>query len=269
MAALNFLFWNAGKRYVDTELVELIVNTQANFVALAEYVGNGFDLIRLLSARGVNYHSIPTVGCERIKIFTDITPSGIKHGREADRYSIKELQVPGMTPLLVGLVHLRSKLYANDGDQQASAMFFRNDIESAEAESGHKNTIIFGDFNMNPFDTGMISAISLNSLPSLRIAKNGSRFIEGREHSFFYNPSWNLLGDLDDTPGTYFHSSPSHLSHYWNTLDQVIVRPAIADRFQTASLKILKKAGEHSLVNHDGRPSVSDHLPIFFCMDIA
>jgi endonuclease/exonuclease/phosphatase family metal-dependent hydrolase len=159
-------------------------------------------------------------------------------------------------------------LYADEDAQHISTIFFKQDIELAEAESGHKNTIIFGDFNMNPFDKGMVSVVSLNSLPSLKIAKNGSRVFQGREHSFFYNPSWNLLGDLDDSPGTYFHGSPSSLSHYWNILNQVIVRPTIADRFQTASLKILKNAGSHSLVNPDGKPSVSDHLPIFFCMDI-
>ncbi len=81
-------------------------------------------------------------------------------------------------------------------------IFFKQEIELAEEESGHKNTVIFGDFNMNPFDKGMISAAALNSLPSLRIAKNESRIIQGPKHSFFYNPSWNLLGDLDDTPGT-------------------------------------------------------------------
>ncbi len=267
-AKLNFLFWNTGKRHVDAEVAELIVSTQANFVAIAEYAGNGFDLLRLLSARGVDYYTVPSIACERIKIFTDLKPSAVKHKREADRYTIKELHIAGMRPLLVGLVHLSSKLYADADDQLYRAMFFKNEIELAEAEAEHKNTIIFGDFNMNPFDKGMVSAAALNSLPCQRTAKRESRVIQGRKHSFFYNPSWNLLGDLNDTPGTYFHSSPSYLSHYWNTLDQVIVRPAIADWFQKASLKIMKSAGANSLVNRDGKPSVSDHLPIFFCIDI-
>ncbi len=265
---MNFIFWNVGKNSVDAELVELIINTQANFVALAEYVGDEFNLLRLLSSRGVDYHSVPSIACKRIKIFTDLNPSVIRHKREADRYTIKELRVVGMEPILIGLVHLPSKLHTDDDDQLHSAMFFKQDIEAAEIEAGHKNTIIFGDFNMNPFDKGMVSAVALNSLPCLKTAKRESRVIQGREHSFFYNPSWNLLGDRDDIPGTYFHSSPSYQSHYWNTLDQVIIRPGIADRFHKTSLKILKSAGINSLVNLAGKPSVSDHLPIFFCMDI-
>jgi len=266
---LNFLFWNAGNRQIDTELAELIVSTHANFVSVAEYAGSGRDLLRLLWQRGLDYYSIPTIACQRIRIFTDFTPGAVKHKREADRYTIKELRMAGMRPLLVGLVHLPSKLHAAEDDQAWGASFFKQEIELAEADAGHKNTIIFGDFNMNPFDKGMVSAPALNSLPCLRTAKRESRVIGGRDHSFFYNPSWNLLGDLDDTPGTYFHSSPHYLSHYWNTFDQVIVRPAIADGFQKASLKILKSAGATSLVNLDGKPLVSDHLPIFFCLDIT
>jgi endonuclease/exonuclease/phosphatase family metal-dependent hydrolase len=250
------------------ELAELIVNTHENFVALAEYIGDGFGLLRLLWARGVDFYQVPSIGCERISIFTDLKPSAVNHRREADRYTIKEIHIAGRRPLLVGLVHLPSKLHTADDDQLYSAMFFKVEIEAAEAEAGHKNTIIFGDFNMNPFDKGMVSAAALNSLPSLMTAKRESRVFQGRECSFFYNPSWILLGDLDDTPGTYYHNAPSHLSHYWNTLDQVIVRPAIADGFQKASLKILKSTGATSLVSRSGKPSVSDHLPIFFCLDI-
>ncbi len=76
---MNFLFWNAGKHHVDTELAELIVSTQANFVAIAEYAGDGFDILRLLAAKGTDYYTVPSIACERIKIFTDFSPSVVKH----------------------------------------------------------------------------------------------------------------------------------------------------------------------------------------------
>lgn len=266
---LNFLFWNTGKKDINTHIADLIATTNANFVAIAEYEGDSIELLRYLTNKGLNFHAVPIIGCERIQIFSDINPSGIKHKREGDRYTIKELHIAGSLPLLVGLVHLPSKLHADEDHQLHSSIFFKQEIELAEKEAGHSNTIIFGDFNMNPFDKGMMSAAAMNSLPCLKTSKKMSRKIEGREHSFFYNPSWNLLGDLDEMPGTYFHGSPSYLSHYWNTLDQVIVRPSIGNKFDKSSLTIIKNTGIKPLINKKGRPSVSDHLPIFFTMQIS
>jgi hypothetical protein len=261
---LNFIFWNTGRNGVEADVADLIVSTKADFVALAEYAADSAKIIAMLHGRGVNYHAVPTIGCERIKILASLELGEIAHKREADRYSIVELRAKGAAPVLIALVHLPSKLHAADVDQLQDCIFFKLELEAAERDAGHANTIVLGDFNMNPFDQGMVSAAAMNSLPCLKTAKRETRVVSGKSHSFFYNPSWNLLGDLDDSPGTYFNRSPHYLSHYWNMLDQVVIRPSIADRFDKASLRILRTTGTKSLVNDNGRPSVSDHLPIFF-----
>lgn len=262
------MFWNAGKKKVNADITELILDTNTNFLALAEYSDDSTELLNLLFKRGLEFYSIPLIGCDRIKIFSDIKPSKFKLNREADRYTILELNVNHL-PILVGLVHLPSKLYKSDDDQCHNATFFKQDIELAEAAAGHTNTIIFGDFNMNPFDKGMIAAGAINSVPCLKTSEKVDRVIEGRKHSFFYNPSWSLLGDADDNPGTYYHNSPSTLSHYWNTLDQVVIRPSIGNMFNKKSLKTIKKTSKKSLVSSVGKPDISDHLPIFFSMDLT
>ena len=265
---LKCLFWNSGRNSPNTEIAALALDTGANFIVLAEYPGTNTDLIREFSNVGLNFFAVPILGCQRLIIFTTFSISKIKHKREADRYTIKELTLPGKLPLLIGLVHLPSKLHSEDIDQLHSAIFFRQEIELAETEAKHNNTLIFGDFNMNPFDDGMMSAAAMNSLPCLVTAKKESRIKEGRSHSFFYNPSWNILGDFLGPPGTYFHSSPGYLSHYWNTLDQVILRPSIAARFIKQSLAVKTMAGQDSLINAAGRPTVSDHLPLYFELDL-
>lgn len=266
---LKCLFWNVGGANVEAELPALIASTEANFVALAEYYEETSALLRALSDRGLIFFSIPVLGCERIKLFVSFEPDAIEFSREADRYTIRNVKLPGKIPLLVGVVHLRSKLHAGDLTQAFGAQFFKNDIEEAEQDVGHANTVIFGDFNMNPFDHGMMAAAALNSLPCLKTAQRGKRKLEGRNHSFFYNPSWNLLGDFRGSPGTFFLNAPEQRSDYWNLLDQMILRPSIADRLDKQSLRVVLRAGEIDLLKKNGRPAVSDHLPIFFSLNIG
>lgn len=265
---LKCLFWNAGRKLPDMEIASLATSTDANVIALAEYGGDGKSLLHALHGSKNSFYIVPTIGCERIRLLTVFKPNLIKHRREADRYTIKEIMIPGVSRLLLCIAHLPSKLHANDVDQLHSASYFKQDIEMAEAEANHSNTIVFGDFNMNPFDDGMISAAAMNSLPCLSTARREKRIISGRSHSFFYNPSWNLLGDFNGAPGTFFHKSPGYLGHYWNTLDQVMLRPAIAHQFDKTSFEILTKAGTHSLGNGNGYPTVSDHFPIFFSINL-
>ncbi len=266
---MNFLFWNVGKRSLGSVLLSLVQSTKANVLALAEHEDDDHAFLRALNEREINYFALPTIGCTRIKVFTDVEPSCFRPKREADRYSIREFSKPGYQSFLLALVHLPSKLYMSEQDQLHEAIYFRQEVEVAERESKNTNTIIVGDFNMNPFEPGMISATAMHSLPCLRTAKSGSRFIKGREHSFFYNPTWNLFGDLDGVPGTYYYASSSYTSFYWNMLDQVVLRPSIADRLDKRSLRIITKAGEVDLLDRNGRPAVSDHLPIFFTLDLS
>lgn len=265
---LKCLFWNTGRNRLIAEVVALAEHTDANVIALAEHPGDGLDVLRQLDLGNLDFHLVPSIGCERIKLFTRFPIAHITHGPESNRYTIKELTIPGTEPILICLAHLPSKLHAEPVDQLHEATYFRRDIEAAEAFSNHQNTIVLGDFNMNPFDDGMVSAAALNAVPSLELAKKETRVIGGRTHKFFYNPMWNLLGDFSGAPGTYFHSSPGYLSHYWNLLDQVLIRPAIADRLDRESLCVLTQAGSSSLIAPDGRPKTSDHLPIYFSLNL-
>lgn len=265
---LKCLFWNAGRKTPDDEIVELAASTGSNILALAEYAGDGITLLRKLVGRGLDFYLVPTIGCKRIRLLTTFSSSHVEHGPESDRFTIKELALPGLQRVLLCLVHLPSKLHASDLDQLHTAWYFKQDIESAEVTSRHQNTVVIGDFNMNPFDDGMLSAAAMNSVPSLALAKAETRVVQGREHSFFYNPTWNLLGDFGKVPGTYFHGSPGYLSQYWHLLDQVLLRPCIADRLDKSSLRVITEAGTIPLLSVTGRPSISDHLPLYFSLNL-
>ena len=82
----------------------------------------------------------------------------------------------------------------------------------------------------------------------------------------FYNPMWNFLGDFKEPYGTYYYSSSDAVNPYWNVYDQVIIRPALRQRFIDESLKILTGTNEISLLDSEKHPDcyISDHLPIMF-----
>ena len=73
------------------------------------------------------------------------------------------LKHPFGRELLIVAVHLPSKLYQTDDDQAFYARRLSEEISEQEKEIGHNRTMVIGDFNMDPFETGMILADGLHA----------------------------------------------------------------------------------------------------------
>lgn len=125
---------------------------------------------------------------------------------------------------------------------------------------------------MNPFEAGVVSAAGLHGVMSRRIAQRGARVIQKRKWPFFYNPMWSLLGDESPgPPGTYYYTRPEHKVFFWNMFDQVLIRPDLLHLFNSEDLEILQSDGDISFLSSRGLPDrnvASDHLPIFFKLDL-
>ncbi len=122
---------------------------------------------------------------------------------------------------------------------------------------------------MNPFESGMSQANGFHAVSTKRIAERASTKILNKTHSFFYNPSWSLMGDLISEPaGTYYYNKSGYDSFYWNLFDQVILRPSMIKHFDNDSYNILTDCSiQDSLLSVSGLPDrikYSDHLPIKF-----
>ena len=265
---MKFLFWNTGGNCVDDILVQIIKHETIDVAILAEFVAEALGLLHALNIQGLDFYEIAQVGCKRIHVFSRFPPSSFKHGAETDYYTIKELKSPGNEDILMALVHFPSKLYMSESDQLQESIIFKRELEKAEVVHGNSNTIIVGDFNMNPFELGMISASAIHSLPCAISAKRGNRVVKGREYSMFYNPMWNLFGDNDNSPGTYYYAPAGHSVYFWNILDQVVLRPCLIDRFDRNSLHIVTRVADYNLVDEQYRPNISDHLPISFALNM-
>jgi hypothetical protein len=144
-------------------------------------------------------------------------------------------------------------------------------ITAEEDKVGHRRTVLVGDFNMNPFEAGLVGAAGLHSVMSRQVASRLVRTVQDREYRFFYNPMWSHFGDSKrKTAGSYYYDNSEQVNYFWNMFDQVLMRPELAERFDPGELSIVASVGSDSLVRADGRPDgtrYSDHLPIIFRMD--
>jgi hypothetical protein len=158
------------------------------------------------------------------------------------RYTAFELH--GAREVLLGAVHLSSKLYRSEQSQAMACVALRRNIADQEKRVGHQRTILLGDFNMNPFEAGMVGAEGLHGVKSRNVAARGSRKVDGLEYPFFYNPMWSHLGDASEaSAGTYYFDRGEHVSHFWHTFDQVLIRPELIVGFDPKDLRILTEAG--------------------------
>lgn len=222
----------------------------------------------MVSADGVNgYNVIIPIAQTSVVILSKSNPGSWTSLYDQDRSSIFKLTELNKSPLLICAVHLPSKLHRGPLDQARIALDLAEEIKRIEQEENIFSTIVAGDFNMNPYDPGMCSILGLNAVSCKRVASSRRRF-NGKYYDFFYNPCWNLMGDFSNPAGSYFYGSPGAESTYWHQLDQVIVRPSLAEAFIPSSLEVVAQLDGRSLCTINGRPKLSDHLPLKFSLNI-
>jgi endonuclease/exonuclease/phosphatase family metal-dependent hydrolase len=144
-------------------------------------------------------------------------------------------------------------------------------LRQFESKRGHERTVVVGDFNLNPFDDGLIGASGFHSLMTRSLTREwNGRVVQGTERPAFFNPMWQFLTDRGSRPsGTLYFDAPRPINPYWHTPDQVLVRPGLVDRL--VEVQVLETDGIDSLLDaRSGRPDEtngSDHLPLLFRLD--
>jgi exonuclease III len=232
------------------------------------------------------YHHAPNSNSsKRIKIFTKFPREFISDVSKQDDLTqdelevkdwitIRHLQFPGTKDILLSVIHYISKCSYIDASQDTFSRNLSDWIKKVERRIGHSRTILVGDLNMSPFQNGIIKADGLNGTMSQRIARRKWQQIrrDGNKYPFFYNPMWNLLGDVNsETPGTFYYYNKEPVNLFWYMLDQVLIRPDLLDNFNAHELKILTSDGVSSFLSEDGIPDdkvASDHLPLLFKLDL-
>lgn len=257
----RLLFWNVGARVSETQIADVAAATNADIVALAESSRCEPSRITaqlcIQTARPFQRFPISFT----IAVYTSLPLHYIHPVVDDGRLVLLNIdQVLGAS-FILGFVHLQSK---QSGDTATLATRFRPIIEKAEAAAGHSRTLLMGDFNMNPYDLGMVSSEAFHATMSRSIAAKRSRIVGAEPRHFFYNPMWNLMGDSSPgPPGTFYYDRSGTDSIYWHMLDQVLLRPDALEITDLTSLRIVTETRTCSLATRTGRPQASDHFPLF------
>ncbi len=282
MDNLNVLFWNIGKKDVAAEVVALTLQHNTDVLVLIENTIPVNELLLGLNASGNRYFFCKS-NVRGISIYTSFNNASFEQKDTSSAFvSLVELKMLRKT-LLFGAVHLPSKLTAGSAAHHAFVVrHVRKEIEDVEQASGHSNTILVGDFNMNPFEEGMVQPDAFNAAMCRQIAGNYKRSVSGIGtggsvgYKYFYNPMWSFLCDLSRfCPGTYYYYANDFNNDYrWNMLDQVLIRPDLIPNFVSDDLRIFDKDAKGRMLIDTSRKSKSktqifDHLPVFFTLDLT
>ena len=266
-------FWNiAGQTNptVKDLLYEWTSFHDLDIIVLIECKISTFDLLNSFN-RGQHsiYFFSPSyrIG-SYFQVFTKLKSEFSKPIAEERRYEAREISDPGYGSFSLIMIHFQSKMHWEESDQNAHLSEIKSFIENIEEQVGHDRTIVLGDFNMNPFQTGMVQTTGLHATMDRKIAQSGSRTVDGKAYKFFYNPMWSFFGEKGkgNVNGTFFYQSAKPITYFWNIFDQVILRPSMMEAFSEDSLEILTSIGATNLLNRRRivDEKISDHLPVIF-----
>jgi endonuclease/exonuclease/phosphatase (EEP) superfamily protein YafD len=262
----TLLFWNLNRRSLDRQVGLLARQHKADIVILAEAGTAVEDTLDGLNTEATSLFSQDPGHSDRLRILSRFPRQSVTPISDRSRVSIRQYAPPIGAAFLVVAVHLPSKLHQDQNDQYLACAHLAKDIQRAEQQGHHSRTIVIGDFNMNPFEPGVVAAGGLHAIMDRRVASKLKRTVKEREYEFFYNPMWARLGDLRGRPGgTFFRDSGDTVSFYWNMFDQVLLRPALLDAFDDDGIHVVTEIAGESLLDRSGKPRErdgSDHLPI-------
>lgn len=280
-------FWNIGKnRDIYNEVADLICEISSCpsisgpdgevLIGLAE-PGDIDDAkiitsLRSQSVKG-NWWARWSIG-KRFLLLSNIQPTALtslpeQYGcfpNQLTRYNSNPKSFP------LWFVHLDSPLNSRSSVVHGitEGFEFRKSIDKFETDNASIDTIAIGDFNMTPYDAGMVAPHAINAVPCRSVAAKISRKIKGLDHAYFFNPMWELLGSVtkNQHPGSYFMRLKDD-STQWYLIDQAIVRPSMVASI-VGKPRILTSTGKRSLLTPGNLidKKISDHLPLLLSLNI-
>ncbi len=274
MQSLNFLFWNTNRKSLIKEIANIAKHNSIDVILLAEHNLNDVELLVELNSENADYEiPNPIFKNNRIKIITKFSADLVSPvaDEKANRYTSFKIRVNNSEEILVFGIHLPDNRNNTRESINACAGEVARAIIDVEKEKKLNKTIVVGDFNLNPYDDGMVNASSFHAIMDSKIVKNVSRTVLNKEYNYFYNPMWSLHGDIgNNVAGSYYYKG-GFISTHWNVFDQVLLRPSLIDNFDKDSLKFIVFDGVKSLLKKSGLPNekISDHLPLTFTLNFS
>ena len=192
---MRILFWNTGNRPVVDLLGDLGRLRNPDVIVLAETADPIRNVVSRLNkdARQVysSAHDSPASVRRPLHVLTRLPKGRIEALRDDAGVAVKRVRPIIGPDFTMVAVHLGSKLFRTQEDQAFAAASINRDIEGIEHRVGHRRTMVIGDFNMSPFELGLVSSDCFHAVMSRQTAQRQSRRVDNHTRCFFYNPTWN------------------------------------------------------------------------------
>lgn len=269
--ASKMLYWNLDKKDLSFEVVELVKEIPYDILFFSETSKEiRKALENQLSPLGYRMRT-KIVGRVRVALFDKYNDSDITFFKKEGRFTIIIYNFDGENYMVVG-VHLDSPAsYPDSSDRYTCAKDEYSTINVYREKYNVKKVVIIGDFNMNPYDRGMISELSFKATHCKKTAKLKSK------KEYLFNPSWkiftnDLTVDENKPPGTihYVPRTKDSDVNYWHVFDQVLVSPSLYSAYLD-SFDVITEWNNVKLLNEESIPDrtkYSDHLPITYTIEI-
>lgn len=269
---MNIVFWNLRKKDLSDLLASLVLSKNLDIVLLAEADPRTVSSL-LAKLNGLtkpnNYNQI---ACTKDRVVVISRYSATVFTDKSDlykstRYVSFKIKIPTLIELNLIGIHFHSKDYWSDISLAMECATVANSISLVENDSKTTDTIVIGDFNMSPYESGMVAANGFHALTDLEYleARPKGREIDEMHYPFFYNPMWNFFGDHSQPLGTLYYRTPGNVNYEWHIFDQILIRPSLKKYLVGNYIQIITKIGNDSLIDGLKRPDgakYSDHLPI-------
>lgn len=272
---MNVLFWNIKKKdaFMNT-IVDIVKEEKIDLIAFAEFPLHQKDNFEQMLGKAIpGFMYLDPIKPNKIELFYRKGTVEISNAYDGERICVNKVYsaIEGNSYNLI-FCHLKDS-YSTDRSQLAgfTRLIVKEILEYEEMEN-NKRTLICGDFNMDPYESGMLEYDGFNAMQTGALAMKKYRNVNGKAYQMFYNPMWGLMGDLHgrEVPGTFYYAPSQPIQSYWHLLDQVIMRPDVIPVFDKKKLKIVTSGKHYNLLNSNNNinKSYSDHLPIKFHLKI-
>jgi hypothetical protein len=280
---MNIGFWNidsSSKKSIkdlSDSLVSLTIEKGLDIICIAESNDKTIlNFLKKINKLGSNKYQ--QVKCSKDKLtiisrFKDTVFEDVSHLYISPRWLAHKVSIPTKITFNLVSIHFHSKLNWSENSLALECVNLSRDIQIIEENTKCNETILIGDFNMSPFENGLVSANGINAISDLNYAlkRPKGRDIDGEFYKFFYNPMWNFYGDFKEPFGTCYYRIPGHISHEWHIYDQIIFRPSLKTYLENPFVEIVNQIYSDNLTKSFNRPdrdNYSDHLPIILKLKI-
>ena len=265
-------FWNLDKKELSDLMIDFVIEWDIDLLFLAEATPETTAAFLRKSKSTIKGDGFRQIACRKDKVillsrFNDTLFEDKSSLYQSQRMVAYKLKIPSVGALNIIGLHFHSKKNWSDISLAMECATLANNIAVVENNCACNDTILIGDFNMNPFESGMVAANGLHSVIDLdyAVGKSNGREIDNIHYPYFYNPMWNFFGDHKQPLGTYYNRASGNVSYEWHIFDQILIRPSLKKYLFNDYIKIVTRIGTKSLLNSLRRPDrsdCSDHLPI-------